>query len=372
MKGPSMRTKGRRVSGQKLSRRALLVGAGAAATGVGLGANAFAQPALVRGQTMIASLWGGPFAKAVREALVPDFEKDHGVKVAIEEGISSDSLAKVRMERERPKRTIIGIDDIYVPLLKTEDLTVPVSEADVPNLKDVNPIFLIEGGYGVGAAVNFATIFYNTNRVKTPVDSYAALWDPAHKGRVALSSAHSTFGIMVLMAATAISTGKSITEAQYNLDPGFEVIKKLRPDLYSIVDSSIALSPLVANGEISMTFINSRFMTPYILRGAPIARANPKEGSFMLLNAAALVKGAPLQEQGKDFINRLLSEKVQLAMCTAGYTGPVSRKVTVPEELKPHVPFGDDVINKMVRIDLQNFAKNWTAWQTRWKQTIPT
>jgi putative spermidine/putrescine transport system substrate-binding protein len=353
-------------------RRLLLGGAAAAAAGLGLGGrSAHAQaPAVVRGQTMTISLWGGPFAKAVREALLPSFEKDHGIKVAIEEGISSDSVAKVQMERERPKRTVIGIDDIYIPHLRGEKLIAPVTAAEVPNLAEVHPPFIIEDGYGIGAAVNFATMFYNTDRIKTPPDSYAAFWDAAYKGRVSLASAHSTFGIMTLMAATALKTGKPITEAQYDIDPGFAMIKALKPDLYSIVDSSITVAPLLAKGEIWLTFINSRFMTPYSLKNGPVARAKPKEGAFMLLNTMGLVANSPLQAQGKDFINRMLSDKVQLAMCTAGYTGPVNRTVNVPDELKPYVPYGEDVISKLVRIDLQNFSKNWSRWQNRWNKEI--
>ncbi len=357
-------------AGHGVTRRDLLVGAGVMGAYLAVGGPALAAPAVVKGQTMTVSLWGGPFAKVIREALVPGFEKDHGVKVAIEEGLSADSLAKVRMERDRPRRTVVGIDDIYIPLLRSENLVEPLTEQDVPNLKDVNPKFLIEDGYGVGAAVNYATLYYNTARVTEPIDSYAAIWDPRYKGRVALSSAHSSFGIMVLMAASAIATGQPIEKAQYNLDAGFEVIKKLRPDLYSIVDSSIALAPLLAKGEVFMTFINSRFMTPYMLRGASIARADVREGAFMLLNAAALVKGAPLQDQGKDFLDRMLSREIQSAMSTEGYTGPVNRTVEVSEALKPHVPYGDDIIDRLVRIDLQNFSSNWSAWQNRWNKEI--
>ena len=85
-----------------ISRRKLILGAGTTLLGTSLGGRLVSGqpgPAMNRGQTMLISMWGGPFSKAIRETLAPEFEKDHGVKIAIEEGQSSDTLAKLRTER---------------------------------------------------------------------------------------------------------------------------------------------------------------------------------------------------------------------------------------------------------------------------------
>lgn len=356
------------------SRRSVLLGA--AAGGLALGAplrqGAFAQgaPAIGSQQTFTVSMWAGPFAKAVRENLVPDFEKDHGVKVAIEEGQSNDTMAKVRTEGDRPKRTVICLDEFFIPQLRAAKLILPLTQSDVPNLKDVFPQFVFEDGHGIGAASNLITLFYHTGRIATPPDSWAAMWNPAYRGRVTIPSAVSTIGTMVLMAAAAVATGKPISEAQIDLDPGFKKVKELKPNLYSIVDNSLQVAPLLAKGEIWLTPITGRFMIPYILQKAPLARAPLKEGGFMLLNSMALVANSPMQNLGKDFINRMLSEKVQSAMVTLGNSGPANSKVVVPPEIRPYVPWEAAEVAKLNRVDLPNFTRQWSAWQARWNAEI--
>ncbi len=343
---------------------------GSAATSVAAtGSTAASASAVVKGQTMAIAIWGGPFSKTIREAILPDFEKDHGIRVAIEEGITADALAKIRTAREKPQHTIIGIDDQFVPEVKAEGLVVQLTPHDVSNMKDMYPQYIVEEGYGVGAAVSWFSPAYNSDKIKTDPGTWAALWDPAYKGRVIMVSLKAGTGIMQFLAAAAVATGKPIKEAQYDADAAFKKMKELKPNVLKISDSTVQDIPLLAQGEAWILPTPSRLAFPYKLKGAPIERLKPKEGSFMLLNTVALVKNAPLQAQGKDFINRFIALKAQLDMSKGALTGPTNKNVEIPADLKGLVPGPEDA-SQMIRPDWEFVIKNRSAWIDRWNKEI--
>lgn len=328
-------------------------------------------PAVVKGQTMTLALWAGPFIQGMRESLIPEFEKDHGLKIVIEEGISADAIAKVRTARANPQHTVIGVDDQFIAELKAEGLLVQLTPQELPNMKDVLPEYIIEDGYGVGIAVSWHTLHYNTEKIKTPITSWSALWDPAFKGRVVIQSFKAGTGLMQGVVIATIATGKPWQQAQYEYEAGFPIYKeKIKPNLHSIIDSTIQGLPLLASGETWILPTPSRLGAPYTVRGAPIARAELKEGAPMLLNTVALVKNAPLQAQGKDFINRWISAKVQLEMAKVAMTGPVNRGVQVPADLRKFVPAGPEDAAKMIRPDWKHFTQNRAKWIDWWNKEM--
>ena len=355
----------RRSVGTRLTRRQLL--AGAAQVGLGLAA---AGPARAQGKTMAIAIWGGPFSAALREALLPDFEKDHGIKVVMEEGISADAIAKIRTARANPQHTVIGVDDQFISELKSEGLLVRLTPKDVPNQKELFPEYVIEDGFGLGVAVSWQALHYNTARIKTPITSWRAMWDPAYKGRVVIQSFKGGTGIMGLAMVAGLATGKPAQQAQYEAEAAFPLYKQLKPNLHSIVDSTVQALPLLAQGEAWLVPTPSRLGAAYTVKGAPIARAETREGEPMLLNTVALVKNAPFQELGKDFVNRFLSARVQLEMAKKALTGPTNQNVEVPADIRKLVPVGREDASKMIRLDWVHVTKNRVRWVDWWNKEM--
>ncbi|MBI4504687.1 MAG: extracellular solute-binding protein [Chloroflexi bacterium] len=328
-----------------------------------------AAPAVLKGQTIVIGIWGGAFAGTLRQAIVPDFEKDHGVKVTFDEGLSEDHMAKARAQQPKPEMTVMSLDEPNIPLLAAEGLLAQLTPQDVPNLRNVDPKFSFPDGYGVGLGIFWMRPYYNTKFVKE-ITSYADFWNPAYKGRVVIYSMKpATSSTPFLIFASAIGTGKSFKEAQYDLDPGFAKIKELKPNLHSMTDASLAVIPLMAQGDVWLFNAPSRIVVPFIVKGAPLTHANPKEGTVLHLNVEALVKNGPLPELGKDWINRMLSEKAQLAMLNAAYNGSVIRSVQVPAALRGMVP-GPDDWDKMIRPDWAHLIKGQRALIDRWNREI--
>lgn len=329
-----------------------------------------AAPAAVQDRTMVVGLWTGTLAQAIRERVVPEFERDHGVKVTVEEGISADHVDTVRAEAGNPQHTLIGVDDLFVPELRVANLIARLTPDEVPNMKDVYPEYVLDDGWGLGVGVSWNTLFYNTEKVSGPITSYAAMWDPAYRGRLVLQSPRAGSAYPYLVVAAALATGKPIREAQYQAEAGFDKLRELKPSLQSIQDSMTAVAPLLAQGETWLMPALSRVVVPLMAKGAPVARAEVKEGPFFHLSTAALVANGPLSQLGTDFLNRLVSPVVQLGLSTGAFLGPVNARVALPPELRALVPAGREDASKMIRLDWAHLAQRRAAWLERWNREI--
>jgi putative spermidine/putrescine transport system substrate-binding protein len=264
----------------------------------------------------------------------------------------------------------MGLDESAVSLARDEGLVSRLDPRTIPNLLDVYPEYVVEGGFGVAQGVNWVTAWYNSERVKNPPSSYEAFWDPQFRGRIALPSIKLTPGVQWLVAAAAVATGKSPREAQFDADPGFDRWKQIIPNLHSTYDSFGAVTPLLAQGEVWMSFGPSRNANHFIMKGAPIERAVMNEGTFLGCNTVVLVKHPPFEPLGNDLINRLLAPEAQAEFTRVAQIGPVNQRAAIQQDLTRLVPFGPDDARAMINLDWAQIHRNWTAWTDRWNREI--
>jgi putative spermidine/putrescine transport system substrate-binding protein len=316
------------------------------------------------------SIWPGPYSQVVRDTVQRDFEHDHGVSLTIEDGGPADNMVRLRANQPNPQYLVVGLDESAVSLARSEGLISRLDPRDIPNLVDVYPEYLLESGFGVGQGVNWVTAWYNSERIKTPPGSYAQFWDPQYRGRIALPSIKLTAGVQWLVVASALASGKSLSEAQFDPEPGFEKWKQLVPNLHSTYETFGAVTPLLAQGEIWMCFGGGRWANHFIMKGAPIERAPVREGAFASLNAMVLVRHPTLEPLGKDLINRLLAPEVQAEFTRVAQIGPVNQRAAVRPDIARLVPFGPDDARSLVSLDWRHVHKHWAAWADRWSNEV--
>jgi putative spermidine/putrescine transport system substrate-binding protein len=159
-------------------------------------------------KTIKIGIWAGPDGQLIKSTVIEKFEKQYHAKVYVDEGITTEQLARLRASKNNPTHTVMFMDDIGVSLARQEELLAPLPEAQIPNLANVFPRYRFEDGYGVGIQVSTVALTYSTQAIQEAPASWEALWDPAHKGLVSVPSIASTNGLNVLVAAAAIETGK--------------------------------------------------------------------------------------------------------------------------------------------------------------------
>src|ERR1700744_6270568 len=118
-----------------LSRRQLLGGTAA------LAVTELARPAFGDSSGFVSTGFGGVYEREYRKAFVTPFTGTSGADVQLKLGSSSEWLTNAKVNRRNPE-----IDMLLLPFpdsirMTMEGLSIPLNANEIPNLKDVNPLF---------------------------------------------------------------------------------------------------------------------------------------------------------------------------------------------------------------------------------------
>ena len=328
-----------------------------------LAAPAFIGSARAQARTMQMGIWGGLQGEYVRKSVVPAFEAQNNCKVLLEEGVTLSQIARLRATKEAPKYSIMFIDPLGIELAKREGLIEALPKDAIPNMANVFPRYVLEGGYGVAFGVTAAALFYNPTKVKAPT-SYADLWDPSLKKRVTIIGVRNTPSAFLVIAAAAVATGKPLAEAQYLTDAAWPKLAELKPNVGNLFESNIAAT-YVSQGEADIGAIDySQYIYPYTAKGAPVDMAFPKEGAFAGHNCMVRVKNGPHGELAAAFMNRMLERDVQKGLSEAGLSAPSVEGISFAPEVAKMLPYPLSKVEEMGLFtpDAANINANRSQW----------
>ena len=189
------------------------------------------------------------------------------------------------------------------------------------------------------------------------IASWEELWDPKYKGRFMLITPKQTQSVQMLVAATALATGKTLGEAQYLTDQGWDRMAALKPNVQTIFDNNVNAVLQVIQGQADIAGPDfSKTVLPYAMKKAPLAMSAPKEGVFGGVNTVTLVKNAPAPDLGAAFADRMLDPAVQKALSEYTFAAPTVTGVTLNAETAAVAPYPE------ARMDeLKLMTVDWTA-----------
>ncbi len=314
------------------SRRRTLAGI-AAGIGAGLAAPmVFVRNGWAAGKSINVGTYSGPQGEFIRRSVIPKFQSDYDCRVYQTEGVTLGQIAILRTQKARPTYSVMFMDDVGIPIAKAEDLIVPLPRDRMPNLARAIPRFVLDGGYGVAFAVSVVAPYYNTQAVDG-IDSWGRLWDPQFKGRFLLITPKQTQSIHLLVAATALFTGKPFRDAQYLVDQGWGKMAALKPNVQTVYDNNVTGVLQVAQGQADLGGPDfAKTVMPYVMKKAPVAMSAPKEGVFGGVNALALVKNGPEPDLAAAFADRMLDPTVQKGLAEATFAAPTVQGVSLNAE----------------------------------------
>ncbi len=314
------------------------------------------------GQTLVITDWGGPWGESLRRNVAAPFEKKYGVTVKFDVGKSYENLAKVRLQRHNPQIDILFVDYGASQWAAQEGLTVPLSNyaASIPNLADVYPQAVAPGQAFVATRVSAQGIMYNEQKIKKPVDSWAALWDKDFEGHVGVTGIQWGTGKMVTTAAFLMGGNEK------SPDLGFNKLKELRK--IKIFESASQVAQLFQQGEVWIA--PQLGPAAYALQksGMPIRFVLPKEGAFGMFDNMSIVKGGK-EQLAALFINFALDPAVQVEHAKDLTVGPTNRKAVLPPDLQQKVPTGEQ-IGRLYLQDDRYANSQLPAWTERWNREV--
>ena len=315
-------------------------------------------------QELVVATFGGTFVDNSKKCHAAAFEKATGATVKYVLGSSVQTAAKLRAAGARAEFDVAYMDSQIVKQAKAEGLLQPLEPAKIAHWNDIYEVGRDKDGYWVGMMFAGTTIAYNTNLVKAPPTSWADLWKPELRGKLAIPDISGTSGQQFLMAAARLHGG-----SLENIDPGFEAIKKLRPNVQMMYTQPDQLIPLFERGDILVAVWYTDRTGAAAAKGVPVAAVYPKEGAIGIVPTVSIPKASQKRELAQKYIATLLAPEGQLCFAQSQFAGPNNRTVQLPPDLAKLVPYGENV-QRMYFPDTDFVARKFPEWSERWGREI--
>lgn len=282
-------------------------------------------------------VYGGSFEQGWRKAVIEPFEKAHpDIKVKIATGLTQQTIAMMRAQKNDVKIDVIMMDEVGAAQGKAEGLYEPLVPAKVPNIEKLYPQFRIAGDAYTKFMYVAQALVWNKDVIKTKPDSWMALWDPAYKSKIAVPDIQTSHGSFFLLTAADMTGGNA-----RNTEPGFALIKKLKPNILTFYTQHAQVAQLFTQGEILMTSWTSDRAQAAIDGGAPLAWTVPKEGGYIINSTIGIAKGSKNTEAALKYVNFVLGEAAQAANAQHTYLAPVNRTVKLDPAIAAKLPVAD-------------------------------
>jgi putative spermidine/putrescine transport system substrate-binding protein len=332
-----------------------------AALAIGLVSAAQAQD-----RTLYLGAYGGSYETIMREQVLPAFEKQTGVHVAYVSGNSTDTLAKIQAQRDKPDMDVIIVDD--GPMYQAKGLGFCARLQPGPNYAQIYDLARM-GDDAVATGVVATGIAYDARAFQklgwAPPASWSDLADPKYRGKLAMPGIDNTYGLQALIVYARIAGG-----GVENIDPGFKYMTdKIAPNMRAFESSPGRMSELFQSGEIVAAIWGSGRVNALADTGFPIKFVYPKEGGLALFTAACVVKGGHDEATAQKFVDYLLSADVQRVVAEAG-NGPVNKTVQLPPAVAARVPYGPADVNALVTFDWSKINPQRDDWTKRWQREV--
>jgi putative spermidine/putrescine transport system substrate-binding protein len=352
-----------------VTRRAALRGSLAAGLLPLAAPTVFAQSG--RDRSVVFACYGGTLEQFTRNDIVPAFERATGIRMTLVIGTALSNFAKVSATRNNPEIDLYWSNELTHVAGKQQNLYDKLDPNVVTNIRDVIPIALDADGIGVASYVIATGFQYNSKAIADAgipkPTSWDDMWDPRYRGRVALYNFSVAYSQDLLALLTRLRGG-----TERDVRPAIERLKQLRAmgNLTAFAASPAELDNMIVQGQSWITVNGSP--RAFILkdRGAPVDFAYPKEGAGFFTNYFDPVRGARNPGAAQQLINFLISPEIQRVITIGAVAAPINRKVEVPENLKASIPWTDEIVSKMIRIDRAEMNRQLDSWAEMWNREI--
>jgi putative spermidine/putrescine transport system substrate-binding protein len=307
---------------------------------------------------VIVNTWGGAFLEAFN-AVQADIEKVSGVEVKITTHPGAAAgLSRLIAQKDNPQVDLFtGIESTTYDGGKAgvfEELT----PALVPNMANIPKELVMP--HGVSIWVSLRGIFYRADMVPFEIKKWEDLWDSRLKGKVATSILLDK-GNFLIMAAL-LSGG-----SENNIEPGFEKVKALKPNLVLFYKTDSESIKFLQAGEAAAAGWG---ILPNIYKllgpGSNYKFVIPEKPQFLAPIPISLVKGRPNKEQSLKVINAILTKEIQEKLASHLGVVPSLPGARSPEKIRDIVP----ALKNIYKVNWDVVNANFDKWLERWNKEI--
>lgn len=247
------------------------------------------------------------------EWLAPDviqsFEKKENVKVQVLTFDNIDNGLKL-LEKNAGKVDIFVGGSVQVSELKARKQLARLDRTQLPNMKHMLPRFNTDPDYAVPYLWGYTGIVYRTDRVKTPIRTYAQLFALAgqNPGKVSLMSDSLEFAWAVLWGT---GTASPDPESPVQLQAAMDKFRDTRAAQMVLHDVDYAPDNPLASGALIAAQVYSDYATFLSLeQHVPVAYVNPDDVCIIWQDNLMLMAKAPHPELAMRLMNYLSDARI--------------------------------------------------------------
>lgn len=300
--------------------------------------------------------------ESLNNLVIPNFEKDTGIKVQVIVAGTGPLLKRVTSEKNNPQGDIFWAAD-QTMLESSKDLFMQYVSPEDANMGDA---FKNKSGYFSAAFADPTVFIVNKNLAgNIRIDSFDDLLNPALKGKIAFGDPANSSSAFQSLMAMLYAKGK-------NGDPmspeAWEFVGKFIANLNGkILNSSGAVHKGVADGEYTVGLTWEDPAANYVKNGAPVKVIFPTEGAIFPGESVQIIKGAKHPENAKKFVDYMLSKKIQELAGKESTVRPLRKNVELASYMTPTAS-----IKLFQNYDEAWVSKSKAAITQKWTQQIET
>jgi putative spermidine/putrescine transport system substrate-binding protein len=318
-----------------------------------------------KGETLVVQTLTGSAGKFFRDIAKP-FEKKYNAKLVMYESLSSDTVAKMRINAGHQESDVWMVAENWANVLQKESLLDPLTVKGVPALETEMPTARRKNDAYMLMSFSAMNIAYNKNKL-SPADlpkTWADLADPKYKGRLILPAANSVFAIALMDKLNKLAGGTAA-----NVNPGIAELKKIAPNVMTYWTSYDQNFNLLNSGQAWIAVSSSDRTIDQALKGAPIGATYPASGTLFVPNAVGISKGTKHRDLAETYVNYLLSKDVQKLMVERIGQIPAVKGVDIPPAVQALIPQGESMKNT-ASPNWEEIIPNQAEWVSRYTQEV--
>jgi putative spermidine/putrescine transport system substrate-binding protein len=328
-----------------------------------------AFPRLSRAEnTIVATTYPGSFDEAFKTIVGPAFAKRSGGSVTFSPLLNVDQIGKIQASRNNPPFDVVLFDE--GPLINAikADILEKFPAAESKNFADIPDAFRHPDGYAPVITCQLAGIAYNPTKIANPPTSWSDLWKPEYKGRVGITGMTSSLGTAFMIEVAKMNGG-----SETNIEPAFQAIKELLPNVGAIAPSPGALAALFQQGQIDIAFNYWNNVALLHAKGVEVAFARPKSGAVVIRTSAQIVKNTQAPKLAVDYLDTVMDPDVQKQLEeTPWVMMPTNKKVALTGPNLTVAKSVEDMIAANVLLDWTKFQPLRHDWIDRFNKEVKT
>ncbi len=283
--------------------------------------------------------------QTIVDELVPLFKADSGIDVEIVKAGTGELINRIKAEGEGK-----GADVIWSVGGEVLDFNADLFETYEPADADkINPSLRPSTWLPFTAVVSVFIVNPEKLDGKPAPQSWADLAKPDYREMVSSARADKSGSSYIQLATVLQAFGE---------EEGWKVYEGLLTN-YILSNSSGAVPKFVNDGELAVGVTLEDAALRYKLGGGPVEIIYPSEGTSVVPDGMALLKGAKNSAAGKKFLDFMTSQKAQKVVASVGRR-PIRTDVESVPELTPLADF--KAINYDAAWAAENRGRLVKAW----------